>query len=93
MFTSINQCLINTLAIVMAFSGFVYSELCLFNGLWLFRAQSMGLRACDAYFDRVDCRIENRALDWKPQLCLFHQVCDLAQMTSSLPEGQVLQIE
>lgn len=77
----------------MLFSGFVYSELRPFNGLWLFRTQSVGLGACDEYLDGVGCCIESRALDWKPQLCLFHQVCDLAQITSSLPDGQVLQIE
>lgn len=63
MLTRINQCLINSLAILMSSSGFVYSGLHFLNGLWFLRTQSVGLVAWDEDFDGVGCCIENRALD------------------------------
>lgn len=56
-FTRINQCLINSLAILMSVSGFVYSELPSLNGLWLISNQSVGLVACEEGFDGVGCCI------------------------------------
>lgn len=78
----------------MSFSGFVYSELRPLNGLGLFRNQSVGLEACDKGFDRVGCRLENRELDClETQPRFLYQMCDLVQVTSSLPDRYVLEIE